>query len=46
MGMVICAETPYYVVGEAGFTVTETTLVTRTGAHVLNRSQRGLVMLD
>jgi hypothetical protein len=34
------------VVGEAGFTVTETTLVTRTGAHVLNRSQRGLVMLD
>jgi Xaa-Pro aminopeptidase len=46
MGMVICAETPYYVVGEAGFTVTETTLVTRSGAHVLNRSQRGLVVLD
>jgi Xaa-Pro aminopeptidase len=46
MGMVICAETPYYVAGEAGFTVTETALVTRTGAHVLNRSQRGLVVLD
>jgi Xaa-Pro dipeptidase len=46
MGMVICAETPYYVVGEAGFTVTETALVTRTGAHLLNRSQRGLVVLD
>jgi Xaa-Pro aminopeptidase len=46
MGMVVCAETPYYVVGEAGFTVTETALVTRSGAHVLNRSHRGLIVLD
>ncbi|HEU4368313.1 MAG TPA: Xaa-Pro peptidase family protein, partial [Methylomirabilota bacterium] len=46
MGMVVCAETPYYVVGEAGLTVTETALVTRTGAHVLNRSHRGLIVLD
>ena len=46
MGMVLCAETPRYVVGEAGFTLTETALVTRTGAHALNRSHRGLVVLD
>ncbi len=46
MGMVVCAEAPYYVVGEAGFTLTETALVTRSGAHVLNRSHRGLIVLD
>jgi Xaa-Pro aminopeptidase len=46
MGMVVCAETPWYAPGEAGLTVTETALVTRTGAHVLNRSHRGLVVLD
>jgi Xaa-Pro aminopeptidase len=46
MGMVLCAETPYYVVDEAGFTLTETALVTRSGAHVLNRSHRGLIVLD
>jgi Xaa-Pro dipeptidase len=46
MGMVLCAEAPHYVVGEAGFTLTETALVTRTGAHGLNRSHRGLVVLD
>jgi len=37
---------PYYVVDEAGFTLTETALVTRSGAHVLNRSHRGLIVLD
>jgi Xaa-Pro aminopeptidase len=46
MGMVVCAETPCYVVGQAGFTLTETALVTRSGAHVLNRSHRGLIVLD
>jgi Xaa-Pro aminopeptidase len=46
MGMVVCAETPWYVPGEAGLTVTETALLTRSGAHVLNRSRRGLVVLD
>jgi Xaa-Pro aminopeptidase len=46
MGMVICAETPWYAPGEAGFTVTETALLTRDGAHALNRSRRGLVVLD
>jgi Xaa-Pro aminopeptidase len=46
MGMVLCAETPYYVPGEAGLTLTETALITRDGAHVLNRSHRGLIVLD
>jgi len=46
MGMVVCAEAPYYAVGDAGFTITETALVTRTGAHSLNRSHRGLIVLD
>jgi Xaa-Pro aminopeptidase len=46
MGMVVCVETPYYVVGQAGFTLTETALVTRSGAHGLNRSHRGLIVLD
>jgi Xaa-Pro aminopeptidase len=46
MGSVVCAETPCYLVGEAGYTLTETALVTSAGAHVLNRSHRGLVVLD
>jgi Xaa-Pro dipeptidase len=46
MGMVLRVETPYYVVGEAGLNVKDTALVTRAGAHVLNRSHRGLVVLD
>jgi Xaa-Pro aminopeptidase len=46
MGMVVCAETPCYAAGQAGFTLTETALVTRSGAHVLNRSHRGLIVLD
>jgi Xaa-Pro dipeptidase len=46
MGAVLRVETPYYVVGEAGLNVKETVLVTRTGGHVMNRSQRGLVVLD
>ena len=45
-GMVLAVETPHYVVGEAGITVMETVLVTRNGAHGLNRSHRGLVTLD
>jgi Xaa-Pro aminopeptidase len=44
--MVLAVETPHYVVGEAGITVMETVLVTRNGAHGLNRSHRGLVTLD
>jgi Xaa-Pro aminopeptidase len=46
MGMVLRMETPYYVIGEAGLNLKETVLVTRTGAHSLNRSHRGLVVLD
>jgi Xaa-Pro aminopeptidase len=46
MGMVLCAETPCYVLGDTGFTLTETALVTRSGAHVLNRPHRGLIVLD
>jgi Xaa-Pro aminopeptidase len=46
MGTVLRVETPYYVAAESGLNVKETLLVTRTGAHVLNRSHRGLVVLD
>jgi Xaa-Pro dipeptidase len=46
MGMVLCVETPYYAIGDAGFTLTETALITRSGAHGLNRSHRGLIVLD
>ena len=46
MGMVLRVEAPHYVLGEAGLNIKETALVTRAGAHVLNRSHRGLVVLD
>jgi Xaa-Pro aminopeptidase len=46
MGMVLRLETPYYLVGEAGLNVKETVLVTRSGAQPMNRSHRGLVVLD
>ena len=46
MGMVLRVEMPYYVVGETGLNVKETVLVTRTGATPMNRSHRGLVVLD
>ena len=44
--MVLRIETPYYVAGETGLNVKETVLVTRVGAQLLNRSNRGLVVLD
>jgi Xaa-Pro dipeptidase len=46
MGMVLRVETPYYVVGETGLNVKETVVVVRTGATAMNRSHRGLVVLD
>ena len=46
MGMVLRVETPYYVVGDTGLNVKETVLVTRTGCTPMNRSHRGLVVLD
>lgn len=45
-GMVVAVETPAYVLGRAGVSLVETVLVTRIGAHSLNRSRRGLVVLD
>ena len=46
MGMVLRVETPCYVVGETGLNVKETVLVTRSGSQSMNRSHRGLVVLD
>ena len=45
-GMILRVEAPYYVPGETGLNVKETVLVTRVGAQPLNRSNRGLVVLD
>jgi Xaa-Pro aminopeptidase len=45
-GMVLRVETPYYELGAGGVHVKETVLVNRGGAAVMNRSQRGLVVLD
>jgi Xaa-Pro dipeptidase len=45
-GMVLCIEAPYYELGAFGVSVKETVLVTRGGAAVVNRSHRGLVVLD
>jgi Xaa-Pro dipeptidase len=45
-GMVLRVEAPYYAVGAVGMNVKDTVLVTQKGALVLNRSHRGLVVLD
>jgi len=45
-GMVLRVETPYYELGGFGINVKETVLVTRGGGTVVNRSHRGLVILD
>src|SRR5439155_599226 len=45
-GMVLRVETPYYELGGFGVNVKETVLVTRGGGTVVNRSHRGLVILD
>jgi Xaa-Pro aminopeptidase len=45
-GMVIRVETPYYEIGWGGASIMETLYVTRAGAAVLNRSARGLIVLD
>ncbi|HET7343695.1 MAG TPA: Xaa-Pro peptidase family protein, partial [Methylomirabilota bacterium] len=46
MGSVLGVEMPYYVVADSGLNIKETVLVTRGGAQVMNRSHRGLVVLD
>jgi Xaa-Pro aminopeptidase len=45
-GMVVRVEAPYYCLGDAGMNVKDTVLVTQKGGLVLNRSHRGLVVLD
>jgi Xaa-Pro dipeptidase len=45
-GMVLRVETPYYELGTAGVHVKDTVLVNRSGAAVMNRSNRGLIVLD
>lgn len=46
MGEVLLLHLPWYEMGWAGLALRETVLVTRLGAHVVNRSVRGLVVLD
>jgi Xaa-Pro dipeptidase len=45
-GMVLRVETPYYEPGWGGLHLKDTVLVTRGDHHVMNRSVRGLVVLD
>jgi Xaa-Pro aminopeptidase len=45
-GMVLCLETPYFEPRWGGLGMAETVLVTQGGAHTLNRSHRGLIVLD
>jgi Xaa-Pro aminopeptidase len=45
-GMVLRLETPYYEHGWGGVQVKDTVLVTRSGPRVMNRSRRGLLVLD
>jgi Xaa-Pro aminopeptidase len=45
-GMVLRVETPYYEPGWGGVQIKETVLVTTRDARALNRSVRGLVVLD
>jgi Xaa-Pro aminopeptidase len=45
-GMVVRVEAPYYALGDSGMNVKDTVLVTQKGGLVMNRSHRGLVVLD
>ena len=45
-GMVLRIETPYYEHGWGGAQIKETLLVTSSGTRTMNRSRRGLVVLD
>jgi Xaa-Pro aminopeptidase len=45
-GEVLRIETPHYEHGWAGLNVKETVLITAGGTRVLNRSRRGLIVLD
>jgi len=46
MGELLRVETPYYEHGWSGLSVKETVLVTQSRGQVLNRSNRGLIVLD
>lgn len=45
-GEVLCIDVPYLEVGWGGVALRDTVLVTTTGSRVLNRSVRGLIVLD
>lgn len=45
-GTVLCVETPFFELGAGGLHVKETVLVTSAGAAGMNRSNRGLIVLD
>jgi Xaa-Pro aminopeptidase len=45
-GEVLRIEVPHLEIGWGGVALRDTVLVTTTGAHALNRSARGLVVLD
>jgi Xaa-Pro aminopeptidase len=45
-GMVLRVEMPYFEKGWGGLTVTDTVLVRPKDGHILNRSERGLIVLD
>jgi len=45
-GMVLRIEAPYYEHGWGGVRIQDTVLVGRTGARVMNRSNRGLLVLE
>jgi Xaa-Pro aminopeptidase len=45
-GMVVRVEASYYALGDLGVNVKDTVLVTHKGGLVMNRSHRGLVVLD
>jgi Xaa-Pro aminopeptidase len=45
-GEVLRIEVPHHEIGWGGVAIRDTVLVTTTGGHALNRSARGLVVLD
>jgi Xaa-Pro aminopeptidase len=45
-GEVLRVETPYYRHGWGGLSLKDTALIGTRGAQILNRSRRGLVVLD
>jgi Xaa-Pro aminopeptidase len=45
-GEVLCVDLPYWALGWGSAHLRETVLVTTRGYHVLNRSARGLIVLD